>query len=184
MNKIEIPYLNRFKLMLVMLTVLIPLIGIIKLSVLFLTSVILYWIIDLVLLVVLVAIWYRFAFKVPGVRCTAYTWVEGGITKLQMKKDDEVMDLTQVEDIFMSEPSTIERLWGQKSLMLAIKNAGQKVVMISLPMDKDLDTRDTVFYALFMHLRDNNPQLIQEKDIKGAPIEFWFRTKDEKEEEY
>ena len=183
MNKIGIPYLNRFKLMLVMLTVLIPLIAIVKLSVMVLTSVLLYWIVDLVLLVVLVAIWYRFAFKVPGVRCTAYTWVEEGTTRLQTKKDGEVMELTKVEDIFMSEPSTIERLWGQKSLMLAIKNGGQKVVMISLPMDKDLDLRDTVFYALFMHLRDNNPQLVQEKDIKGQPIEFWYRIKDEEEKE-
>lgn len=177
MNRIEIPYLNRTRLILMMLTVLVPMIVIVRLSVMVISSMLAYWIFDIIVFVVLVAIWYRLAFRMPGVRNTAYTWAENGVTYLQMNKDAQPAALDQVEEIFLSVPSTVERIWGNKNIMLEIKNAGVKHILLSLPMDKLTDIEDTVFHALFMHLKEKNPQLTPEKDIKGEEIPYWYSLK-------
>ena len=174
MNKIAIPYYNKPRMMLFLLTALIPLLIIRKLLIMVVSTLPVFWLISIVAFIAIIALWYRLAYMMPFVKCTAYTWVQEGKTCLALKEGGEVQILDSVEEIFLSEAGQLMALWGCKSTMLEIKNRGKKTVLLSPPIDKFTAIEDTIMYGMFMHLLGKNPHLVQEKTIKGESIPYWY----------
>ncbi|GEM_PF-4114023 len=88
MNKIENPYYNRLLMMLFMLTAIIPILLVRWISIKLIGSLLVYWIVDIIFFIIIIAVWYRLAYMIPGVKAKAYTWVEQGTTMLQVKENE------------------------------------------------------------------------------------------------
>ena len=80
MNKIAIPYYSKLRMMLFMLTALIPLLIIRKLLILVVSSLVVFWLVSIAAFIGVLALWYRLAYLMPFVKGTAYTWVQEGKT--------------------------------------------------------------------------------------------------------
>ena len=179
MNKIEIPYYNRLLMMLFMLTAIIPILLVRWISIKLIGSLLVYWIVDIIFFIIIIAVWYRLAYMIPGVKAKAYTWVEQGTTMLQVK-GNEIYALNDIEEIFLSEPSSIMNKLGSKSTLLEIRNGGKKIVLLSPPESVDIDITETILYNFFLHLLGKNPQLVPEKTVRGEEIPFWYKAPKER----
>ena len=60
---------------------------------------------------------------------------------------------------------------------IKIKNHGEKIEFLSEMIRNDTDIEDTPFYNLYSQILAENPQLEQEKDIWGNPIDYWYKSK-------
>lgn len=70
-----------------------------------------------------------------------------------------------------------DRHASSQGINLLIRNNGRKIGLLSEALDKGIDMKDTSFYNIYAQVPLENPQLEQEKDINGDPIDCWYKAK-------
>ena len=63
-----------------------------------------------------------------------------------------------------------------RRVILQIRNNGENIKFLSERFEENFSMEDTDFYHLYAQILAENPHLIQEKDVWGEPIEYWYKA--------
>lgn len=112
---------------------------------------------------------WRIINKLPGVSKVGYYGKENGVTQIEYA--GKSLRLNHVNSIFLSDKSTISQ-----GVILQIQNNGKKINFLSAPMTKSAKVEDTDLYTIFVQILSENQSLVQEKDLQGEPIKYWYKS--------
>lgn len=122
----------------------------------------------LIMAVVVFGLW-RLMNALPGIQRKGCYWKENGITVLAYGGRTE--KLNAVTELMLTDGHA-----SSQGINLLIRNNGRKIGFLSEALDKGTDIKDTSFYNI-AQVPLENPQLEQEKDINGDPIDCWYKAK-------
>ena len=130
-----------------------------------------YWIVNSSIMCAWVYVLWIIIGKMPGTSKTGSYWREEGVTIIEYgKKKAYLFDITE---IFLCKSPITRRV------ILLIRNNGEKIQFLSERLEANYSMEDTDFYLLYVQVLEENPHLVQEKDIWGEPIEYSYkRSKD------
>ncbi len=107
--------------------------------------------------------------KLPGVSKVGYYGKGNGVTQIEYA--GKSLRLNHVNSIFLSDKSTISQ-----GVILQIQNNGKKINFLSAHMTKSDKVEDTDLYTIFVQILAENQSLVQEKDLQGEPIKYWYKS--------
>lgn len=124
---------------------------------------------NIILSIVLVFFLWRHIDKLPGVSKVGYYGKKNGVTQIEYAGKSLI--LNHVNSIFLSDKSIISQ-----GVILEIQNNGKKINFLSAPMTKSDKVEDTDLYTIFAQALAENQSLVQEKDLQGEPIKYWYKS--------
>lgn len=130
----------------------------------------LFWILDILSVIVFVFIIWSIVSKLPGVTRNGYYYKSDGKTVLEYDKKTVVLD--DVTEVMLT-----DRHASSKGINISITNHGKKIEFLSEMIRRGTDIEDTSFYNIYSQVLAENPHLEQEKDIWGDPIDYWYKAK-------
>ena len=102
--------------------------------------------------------------KLLGGNKIGYYWKENGRTVIELGR----------KRILLNQVTELQLVEKKKQHQLYIRNNEDNVEITSMIAKKDTRIEDTVLYDLFSQILNENPQLVQEENLDGAPIEYWY----------
>ena len=102
--------------------------------------------------------------KLLGGNKIGYYWKENGRTVIELGR----------KRILLNQVTELQLVEKKKQHQLYIRNNEDNVEITSKITKKDTRIEDTVLYDLFSQILNENPQLVQEENLDGAPIEYWY----------
>ena len=127
-----------------------------------------YLIANVVIMIAFVFVLWSVVDKLPGVNKKGTYYKENGVTVIEYGNNKDY--LINVTEIFLSD----KHLTSQ-GINLSIKFDGKEIEFLSEKLSKSTEISDTDFYGVFVQVLAENPFLVQEKDIHGEPIEYWYK---------
>ena len=121
------------------------------------------FIINIVAVALLVIVLIGREDKMMGGNKTGYYW----------KEDRTVIELGR-KRILLNQVTELQLVEKNKQHQLCIRNSEDNVEITSMIAKKDTRIEDTVLYDLFSQILNENPQLVQEENLDGTPIEYWY----------
>ena len=130
-----------------------------------------YWIVNTTIMCAWVYVLWIIISKLPGTSKAGSYYKEDDITIIEYGKKKAC--LFDVTEIFLCKSPITRRV------ILLIRNNGEKIQFLSERLEANYSMVDTDFYLLYVQVLEENPHLVQEKDIWGEPIEYFYkRSKD------
>ena len=97
-------------------------------------------------------------------------WKENGVTVLEYGGKKEI--LNSVTELFLT-----DRHASSQGINILIRNNGRKIELLSEALDKETSIEETTFYNILSQVLAENPQLVQEKDVFGEAIDYWYKAR-------
>lgn len=126
-----------------------------------------YWIVNSLIMVAWIYVLWIIIDKLPGTSRTGSYWEEDGVTIIEYSKNQAC--LSAVTEICLCKPLITRRV------ILKIKNNNENIIFLSERLEENFSMEDADFYHLYDQVLAENPHLIQEKDVWGEPIEYWYK---------
>lgn len=106
--------------------------------------------------------------KLPGTSKIGAYWVEED--EIIVEYGNNRVCLSDVTEICLVKSPITSRV------ILQIKNSGGNIKLLSERLEMDFSIEDTDFYPLYAQVLVENPNLVQEKDFLGEPIEYCYKA--------
>lgn len=127
-----------------------------------------YWIVNSLIMCGWIYVLWIIIEKLPGTSRTGSYWKEDGVTIIEYGENK--VYLSGVTEICLCKSPIPRRV------ILQIRNNGENIKFISERLAEKFNMEDTGFYFLYAQALAENPHLVQEKDIWGEPIEYWYKA--------
>ena len=127
-----------------------------------------YWIVNSLIMCAWIYVLWIIIEKLPGTSRTGSYWKEDDITII--KYGENRVRLYEITEICLCKSPIPRRV------ILQIRNNGENIKFLSERLEENFSMEDTDFYHLYAQVLAENPHLIQEKDIWGEPIEYWYKA--------
>lgn len=107
--------------------------------------------------------------SLPGIKRKGYYVNENGTIIIEYNRKKVALD--DVTELMLT-----DRHASSRGVTLLIRNNGEKIELLSEDIDKNTNIEGIIFYEIFCAILRENPQLKQEKDIFGEPIDNWYKA--------
>ena len=129
-----------------------------------------YYIANTLIMIVVVFVLWRLMNILPGIQRMGYYWKENGVTVLEYGGKKEI--LNSVTELFLTDRHALSQ-----GINIFIRNSDRKIELLSEALDKETSIEETTFYNIFSQVLAENPQLVQEKDVFGESIDYWYKAR-------